>query len=71
MPKLVGALLALLALGASLLVRVEPLDCLLRAGVAYVIGYIATSAWYVFFTVRVGTPDELSLPEVASTPPTT
>jgi hypothetical protein len=71
MPKLVGGLLALLALGASILSRVDPLECLLRAAIAYVIGYIATAAWYVFFTVRAGPPEDLALREVAPKPPQT
>jgi len=53
MPKVIGGILALVALGASILAKVDPLDCLLRGFIAYVVGSIATQLWYVFFTVRV------------------
>ena len=53
MPKLVGATLALIALAASILAQVGPIDCLLRGMVAYIVGRFATQLWYVFFTIRV------------------
>lgn len=53
MPKVVGGILALTALGASILAGVDPLTCLWRGLLAYLIGSWATQLWYVFFTVRV------------------
>ncbi len=53
MPKLVGGLMALFALGAGILGNVDPLTTLLRGAIAFVIGVLATQIWYVFFTVRV------------------
>ena len=52
MPKVVGGLAALIALAAGILSRVDPLDCLWRAAVAFAVGVIATQIWYVFFTIR-------------------
>lgn len=53
MPKVVGGILALTALGSSILAGVDPLTCLWRGLLAYLIGSWATQLWYVFFTVRV------------------
>jgi len=52
MPKVVGGLTALVALAAGIFSRVDPLDCLWRAAVAFALGVIATQIWYVFFTIR-------------------
>ena len=53
MPKLIGGILALVALAAGSLGGVDPIACVLRAVVAYLVGMIATQVWYVFFTIRV------------------
>ena len=53
MPKLVGGILALVALGSSLLAHADPITCLLRGATAFIVGIISTQIWYVFFTVRV------------------
>ena len=52
-PKLVGGMSALVALAAGILAKVEPVTCVTRAGLAFLLGFIATQVWYVFFTVRV------------------
>ena len=52
MPKVVGGLAALVALSAGIFSRVDPLDCLWRAALAFALGVIATQIWYVFFTIR-------------------
>lgn len=52
-PKLVGGLSALVALAAGILARVEPVTCVSRAGLAFLLGFVATQVWYVFFTVRI------------------
>lgn len=52
MPKVVGGLAALVALTAGILSRVDPIDCLYRAALAFALGVVATQIWYVFFTIR-------------------
>lgn len=53
MPKLVGALAALVALAGGMLGGVDPVTVLWRAGLAFVLGWFLTLLWYVFFTVQV------------------
>jgi hypothetical protein len=53
MPQLIGGLMALVALAAGTLGGVEPVSCIMRAGIAYLTGVVATQLWYVFFTIRV------------------
>lgn len=53
MPKLIGAIAALVALATGILNSVDPIECVTRAGLAFVLGILATQVWYVFFTVRV------------------
>ena len=53
MPKVVGGLAALAALAAGILAQVDPVTCLMRAGLAFLLGFVGTQAWYVFFTVRI------------------
>lgn len=66
MPKVVGGILALFALGASILSQVDPVTSLVRGGIAYGIGVILTQLWYVFFTIRVNPePDRSSQAEQA------
>ncbi len=52
MPKVIGGLAALVALTGGILARVDPLDCLWRAALAFALGIVATQVWYVFFTIR-------------------
>lgn len=68
MPKLVGATMALVALAASILAGVGPIDCLVRALIAYFVGRFATQLWYVFFTIRVerGSPEPEAIPQEAA-----
>ncbi|MFN8220811.1 MAG: hypothetical protein U0S12_11865 [Fimbriimonadales bacterium] len=53
MSKVVAGLAALIALSAGILAKVDPITCLQRGAVAYIIGWFGTQVWYVFFTVRV------------------
>ncbi len=53
MPTVVGGLAALMALAAGILGRVEPVTTTGRAALAFVLGWVLTHVWYVFFTVRV------------------
>lgn len=53
MPKVIGGLLALVALSAAMLSGADPLQCLIRGAIAYVVGVFATQLWYVFFTLRI------------------
>lgn len=53
MPKIVGGMMALAALSASIFAGVGPVETLIRGLVAYLVGLLATQLWYVFFTIRV------------------
>ncbi|HVL38630.1 MAG TPA: hypothetical protein VM328_04480 [Fimbriimonadaceae bacterium] len=53
MPKVVGGFAALAALAAGVLFQVEPLTTLQRALLAFLLGFVGTQAWYVFFAVRI------------------
>ena len=53
MPKLIGGIAALVALGAGILSSVEPVTMVWRAALAFMLGLVLTQLWYVFFTVRV------------------
>jgi hypothetical protein len=63
MPKLVGGLAALVALAGGILANVDPFACLGRSALAFLLGWMLTQLWYVFFTIRVHpgkpTADEL------------
>ncbi len=48
-PKIVAGLMTVAALGASLLNGVEPTQCILRGGIAYLVGSIAGTIWNLFF----------------------
>jgi hypothetical protein len=39
---------------AGILSRVDPIDCLWRAALAFALGVVATQIWYVFFAIRTG-----------------
>ena len=58
LPKLVGGMMAIAALGASLLQSVDPAHCLIRGGTAYVIGAFAGSIWNLLFTAAPPKEDE-------------
>ncbi len=47
---LVGSSVALAALAASLLNRVDPTECLIRGGIAFAVGHICGTLWNMFFT---------------------
>jgi len=68
MPKIVGGLLALTALSASIFAGVGPIDTLIRGFVAYLVGLLATQLWYVFFTIRVERSSEEQHQEGAKEP---
>lgn len=53
MPTLVGGLTALVALAAGILSHVEPVSIIQRALLAFLLGWLFTNVWYVFFTVRI------------------
>jgi hypothetical protein len=53
MPTLIGGLLALVALATSVFVGVDPLSCIIRGAIAYLVGVACTQLWYVFFAARV------------------
>lgn len=50
LPKIIGSILALAALGSSMLSNVDAVQCLTRAGIAFFIGVIAGNVWNIFFT---------------------
>jgi len=67
LPKVIGGLLALIALAASTLAQVDPWTTLFRGFVAYAVGGFLTQLWYVFFTVRVqGSPNASGEAELGS-----
>jgi hypothetical protein len=70
MPTLIGGLAALMALAAGILAQVEPVACTTRAALAFLLGWVGTQVWYVFFTVRIqrGSPNEED-PGSAQEPP--
>ena len=45
MAKVIAGLMALVALGASVLSGAEPWTCLARGGIAYIVGNIAGAFW--------------------------
>jgi hypothetical protein len=47
MPMAVGGLAALVALAAGILGSVDPTTCVLRAGIALLLGLFGTQVWYV------------------------
>ena len=53
MPKLVGGLAALVALAGGILANVDPVTSLTRSFLAFLLGWMLTQLWYVFFTIRV------------------
>lgn len=53
MPRLIGGIAALVALAVGILSSVDPIECIVRAALAFLLGSLATQVWYVFFTVRV------------------
>lgn len=57
MPTLVGGLAAFVALAAGILSQVEPVASIQRASIAFLLGWLGTNVWYVFFTVRIN-PNE-------------
>lgn len=69
LPKIVGGLLAIAALSASLFNGVDPVQCLFRGIIAYFVGLTAGSLWNLFFSKP--TPVALKLetqPQFAETP---
>lgn len=53
MPKLVGAAAALIAIFAGIIAEVDPVLCLQRAGLAFLLGWLAGKIWYVLFSAGI------------------
>ncbi|MBX3120096.1 MAG: hypothetical protein KF784_13600 [Fimbriimonadaceae bacterium] len=53
MPKLIGGLTALIALSGGILAQVDPMTTVVRAGIAFLVAYVLTMVWYVFFATQV------------------
>lgn len=67
MPKFVAALAALAALVAGILAQVDPIACVYRASLAFVLGWFGAAVWQVVVT---GTTRTITLSsEVGSLPP--
>ena len=49
LPKLLATLLAFVALGASILSGVEPLQCVIRGGLAFLTGMFSGQIWNLLF----------------------
>lgn len=47
---MVGGMLSVSALSASLLNQVEPTQCLIRGAIAYIVGSSVAQMWNIFFT---------------------
>ncbi len=62
--RLVASLMALVALGSSLLAGVDPLNCLIRGAVAFIVGRSVAGFWCVIFppknVEKSGDPDSAS-----------
>lgn len=68
MPKLVGFLLAFIALVVSLLTKADPPTCLTRAAVAFGVGFAAASLWSgIFSGVNAASRDAAPELKVAET----
>lgn len=50
MPLVVGGFAAMVALAAGMLAQVDPLTSLWRAALAFVLGWVGASVWYVITT---------------------
>ncbi|MBL8060709.1 MAG: hypothetical protein JNK63_08360 [Chthonomonas sp.] len=64
LPKIIGGLLAIAALSASLFNGVDPIQCLIRGAIAWIIGSAAGAMWNLFFSKP--TPVRLILESTAS-----
>ena len=64
-PKLVGGVTALVALSAGILGQVDPLACVGRAMLAFLLGLVGYQVWYVLFTCRLTVaPAKVEAPRV-------
>lgn len=52
-PKLLGAAAALIAIFAGVIAEVDSVLCLERAGLAFLLGWLAGKVWYVLFSAGV------------------
>ncbi len=50
LPKIIGGLMAIAALSASLFNGVDPVQCLIRGVIAWFVGVTAGSMWNLFFS---------------------
>lgn len=58
MPLVVAGFAAIVALAAGILAHVDPLASLSRAGIAFVLGWVAGSVWHAFTTTWSGAQTE-------------
>lgn len=70
LPKLIGLACALISLVASVMSKAEPATALMRAAIAFFVGWLVTQAWYVFIATRIASVDELSPMEEVKPPDT-
>jgi cytoskeletal protein RodZ len=49
MPKIVAGLMAMIALGGSILMEVDAITTIIRGMVAFLVGMVATALWGTFF----------------------
>ena len=66
MPKLIGGLAALTALAAGVFAKVDPVACMERAGIAFLVGVFGTQLWNGLFTSPVGHVSRKKGPEPES-----
>jgi len=60
-PLFLGSFLALIALSAALINGVDPVQCVIRGGVCYLVGSFTASLWNMFFTSPHQKPVKLVL----------
>jgi hypothetical protein len=66
MPFVVGGFAAMIALSAGILAHIDPLTSLWRAALAFVLGWIGATVWYVLTTGGQDQPVEKSEVPTAS-----
>ena len=67
LPKIVAGLLAIVALAASLLNGIDPIQCMIRGGIAWMVGLTAGTIWNLFFMrpAQSAAPTVLAMTETA------
>ena len=62
LPKIVAGLMSIAALSASVFNGVDPMQCVIRGGIAWVVGMVAGTIWNLFFTRTAQVPSAQIVP---------